>query len=157
MSIRTEARFPPITGETLTGRTFQLPEDFEEPLNLVFVAFRRAQQADVDSWLPVAADIEASFPDVRYYELPVMSRLYAAAKPFIDGGMRAGIPDVDTRERTITVYTDKKTVRRALDIEDESEIHAFLLDRDGVIYWRAAGPHDEDNAEHLHEIVDSLS
>jgi hypothetical protein len=157
MSIRTEARFPPITGETLTGRRLQLPDEFEEPLNLVFVAFRRGQQADVDSWLPVAADIEASFPDVRYYELPVISRLYAPAKLFIDGGMRAGIPDEGTRERTITVYTDKRTVRRALDIEDESEIHAFLVDRDGVIYWRAVGPHDDESAEHLHEIVDSLS
>ncbi|MFC7133505.1 MULTISPECIES: hypothetical protein [Salinibaculum] len=157
MSIRTEARFPPITGETLTGRTLQLPDEFEEPLNLVFVAFRRTQQADIDSWLPVASDIEASYPDVRYYEVPVISRLYAAARPVIDGGMRAGIPDTDTRERTVTVYTDKRIVRRALDIEDESEIHAFLVDRDGVIYWRAVGPRDDDAAAHLEEIVESLS
>jgi hypothetical protein len=157
MSIRTEARFPPVTGETLTGRTLQLPEEFEEPLNLVFVAFQRGQQADVDSWLPVAGDLEASYPDLRYYELPVINRLYAAAKPFIDGGMRAGIPDEDTRERTITVYTDKRTVRRALDIEDEDEIHAFLVDRDGVIYWRAAGPRNDADAAHLREIVESLS
>jgi hypothetical protein len=157
MSIRTEARFPPITGETLTGRTLQLPEDFEEPLNLVFVGFRRNQQPAIDSWLPVAADIEAAFPEVRYYELPVISRLYAPAKRFIDGGMRAGIPNEDTRERTITVYTDKKTVRRALDIDDEDEIHAFLVDREGVIYWRAAGARTEKDADHLREIVESLS
>jgi hypothetical protein len=157
MSIRTEARFPPITGETLTGRTLQLPEDFEEPLNLVFVGFRRNQQTAIDSWLPIAADIEASFPDVRYYELPVISRLYAPAKRFIDGGMRAGIPNEDTQERTITTYTDKKTVRRALDIEDEDEMHAFLVDRDGVIYWRATGPRNQKDADHLREVVESLS
>jgi hypothetical protein len=157
MAVTTEARFPPIAGETLTGRSLELPGEFEEPLNLVFVAFRRDQQADVDSWVPVAEEIEASFPDVRYYELPVISRLYAPARPFIDGGMRAGIPDQDTRERTVTVYTDKRVVRRALDIESEEAIHAFLVDRDGAIYWRAEGPRADPAVEHLREVVESLA
>jgi hypothetical protein len=157
MAIRTEARFPPVTGETLTGRELDLPGDFEEPLNLVFVGFRRGQQADIDSWLPVATDVEAAYPDVRYYELPVISRLYAPARPFIDGGMRAGIPNPDIQERTVTVYTDKPTVCRALDIDDEDEIHAFLVDREGVIYWRAEGPRNDEDADHLREIVESLS
>lgn len=157
MSVHTEARFPPITGETLTGHQLQLPDEFEAPLNLVFVAFRRSQQADVDSWLGVAADIEAEVPDVRYYELPVISRLYVPAKVFIDGGMRAGIPDTNTRERTVTIYTDKRVVRRALDIEDETEIHALLVDPDGTVYWRAAGPKTDDAEDDLRDAVRSLT
>jgi hypothetical protein len=156
MSTPSEPRFPPITGETLTGRRLHLPGDFEARLNLVFVAFRRGQQSAVDTWLPVAADVEASFPDVRYYELPVISRLYAPARPFIDGGMRRGIPDVRARERTVTVYTDKPTVRRALDIESESHVWAFLVDRDGRIHWRATGPADDDAIARLRETLASL-
>ena len=157
MAVTTEARFPPIAGETLTGRRLQLPADFEAPLNLVFVAFRRSQQPDVDSWLDVAADLEAGFPDLHYYELPVISRLYSPARTFIDGGMRAGIPDEDTRERTVTVYTDKGVVRRALDIDDESEIHALLVDPNGTVYWRAAGPKTDEDATHLREVILSLT
>jgi hypothetical protein len=157
MSIQTEARFPPITGETLTGRTLQLPGNFEAPLNLVFVAFRRAHQADIDSWMPVADDLESEFPNVRTYELPVMSRRYAPARILIDGGMRAGIPDTDTRDRTVTVYTDKRVVRRALDIDNEDDIHALLVDPEGSIYWRAAGPKDAAAADHLVEVVTSLT
>jgi hypothetical protein len=156
MTIRTEARFPPVTGETLTGRRLALPGDLAAPLNLVFVAFRRSQQPAVDSWLEEAAALERDF-DVRSYELPVISRLYAPAKPFIDGGMRAGIPDADTRERTVTVYTDKPTVRRALDIESEAAIHAFLVDRDGRVYWRAEGPRTDDAAARLRETLAALS
>lgn len=156
MSISTEARFPPITGETLTGRTMHLPADFEAPLNLVFVAFRREQQADVDTWVPVGDAIEADYPDVRYYELPVISRLYAPVRTFIDGGMRRGIPDRGTRERTVTVYTDKATVRRALDIDSENTVNAFLVDREGTIYWRSEGPKTDDDATHLREVLDSL-
>lgn len=157
MPVTTESRFPPVTGETLTGRRLQLPGDFAAPLNLVFVAFRRNQQPDVDSWLGLAADLEAEYPDLRYYELPVISRLYAPAKVFIDGGMRAGIPDADARERTVTVYTDKQVVRRALDIDSEAEIHALLVDTDGTIYWRAAGPKTDEAADHLREVVLSLT
>jgi hypothetical protein len=157
MSVHTEARFPTVTGETLTGRRFDLPADFEASYNLAFVAFRRRQQADVDTWVPVAEDVEAEFPDVRYYELPVISRLYAPAKAFIDGGMRAGIPDAETRERTITVYTDKDVVRRALDIESEDAIRAFLVDREGVVYWRAAGPRTDAAVDRLREVLASLA
>jgi len=155
--IRRETRFPPITGETLTGRRLELPGEFEAPLTLVFVAFRRDQQPDVDSWLGVAADLEADYPDLRYYELPVISRLYAPAKFVIDGGMRVGIPDRAVRERTVTVYTDKATVRRALDIGDEDDIHAFLLDREGRIYWRAMGSRSDADAADLRETVRSLT
>lgn len=157
MSIQTEARFPPITGETLTGRTLQLPGDFEAPLNLVFVAFRRAHQSDVDSWMPVAEELESAFPSVRSYELPVMSRRYAPARILIDRGMRASISDTDTRDRTVTVYTDKRVVRRALDIDDEDDIHALLVDREGAVYWRAAGPKDDEAVDHLREVLLSLT
>lgn len=156
MAVQTEPRFPTITGETLTGRTLELPGEFGAPLNLVFVAFRRRQQAEVDSWLGAAAAIEAEFEAVRYYELPVISRLYAPARRFIDGGMRAGIPDTDTRERTVTVYTDKRVLRRALDIDTESEVHAFLVDRDGAVYWRASGPKTAAAVDRLRETVTSL-
>ena len=156
MTVKTESRFPPVTGETLTGRVLDLPEDFEGELNLVFVAFKRDQQSDVDTWVPVGESVEAEYDDVRYYELPVINRLYAPARPFIDGGMRAGIPDRHTRERTVTVYTDKRTVRRALDIEAEDAIQAFLVDREGVVYWRAEGPRAEADADHLRDVLASL-
>lgn len=157
MPVTTAPQFPPVSGETLTGRHLDLPDDFEGVLNLVFLAFQREQQSDVDTWIPVGESIESDYADVRYYEIPTMSRLYAPVKRFIDGGMRSGIPDRETRDRTITLYTDKETVRRALDIDTEEKIHAFLVDREGTIYWRAEGPRDDTRAEHLREVIDSLN
>ncbi len=45
--------FPKVTGKNLDGKTFNLPGDFEAPVSLVFVAFDRKQQSDVDSWHPL--------------------------------------------------------------------------------------------------------
>ena len=45
-------QFPRVEGSNLEGKRFALPTDFETEYNVVVVASRREQQADVDSWLP---------------------------------------------------------------------------------------------------------
>lgn len=157
MNTKPEPRFPPVTGLSLTDRTLSLPEDFAQPLNLVFVAFQRNQQSDVDTWVPVGESIESEFSDVRYYEVPVLSRLYRPVRRFIDGGMRSAIDDRETRDRTVTVYTSKRTVKRALDIDTEDDIHVLLVDPAGTIHWRNEGPRTEDAEAQLREVLEARS
>jgi hypothetical protein len=122
-------------------------------LNLVLVAFRREQQAGVDTLLPVARRLERAYPAIRYYELPVIDRLYRLARPFIDGGMRAGIADATARERTITLYVDAAAFRRSLDLPTRNAIYALLVDRDGVVHWRGRGPRTDAAERTLGEAV----
>lgn len=158
MSIRTEARFPPLSGETLDGRALELPDEFDAPLNLVFVTFGRGRRPATESWLSIAGDLAASYPGVRYYRLSIIDRRYAPAKPLVDRRMRSE-RSADDRQRAVTVYTDPAVVRRALDVDDDEEdaVHAFLVDRDGLIYWRAEGSRTEDAAERLRRTVRSLA
>lgn len=149
MESATAPSFPVVPGENLLGERYDLPGDLDAARNLLLVAFRREQQAAVDTWLPLATEIEAESDDVRYYELPVISRYYRPFRWVIDGGMRAGIPDEDTRRRTITVYTDTATFRRALDLPTDSTIYALLVDRDGRVHWRAEGPLTDAVADEL--------
>jgi hypothetical protein len=53
--------------------------------------------------------------------------------------MRAGIPNKDTRARTITLYLNKNTFRKALDIDNEQNMWLYLFDRSGKVLWRTAG------------------
>lgn len=140
MATTTTPSFPIVTGENLLGEPYELPGALEAARNLLLVAFRRDQQAAVDTWLPLADALEDEYHYLRYYEIPVISRYYRPFRWFIDGGMRTGIPDEETRERTITVYTDTPTFRRALDLPTDSTIYALLVDRDGRVHWRAEGP-----------------
>jgi hypothetical protein len=59
--------FPSETGRDLNGRTLQLPRDFEGDADLVFVAFVRGQQADVDTWKAFADAARAKHPALRVY------------------------------------------------------------------------------------------
>lgn len=131
--------FPEVRGQNLDGRWFNLPADFEGERNLVFVAFERGQQAEVDTWLPLARRLTSEISGVRYYELPTIRKLPGFVRGWIDGGMRDGIPDPAARAATITLYLDKEPFRRALDIRTEKSITILVVDRSGAVHWQTVG------------------
>ena len=139
----TLGRFPLVEGTNLEGERFALPTDFKGELNVVLVAFKREQQTDVDSWTPLLKSVAETRRDLRTYELPVLARGYRLMRPFIDGGMRRGIPDVAVRAATITLYIDKTPFREALRLPDEDRIYVLLVDRRGRVQWRTDGRFDE--------------
>lgn len=145
--------FPRVTGSNLEGREFVLPEGFEGRLNLVFVAFKREQQSDVDTWLPLARALAARYTGFRYYELPTIYRANAMVRWFIDNGMRRGIPDPEARRSTITLYLDKDQFRSALGIPDENTIHVFLVRPDGRVIWRTEGALSDAAAREVEKVA----
>ncbi len=134
-----EVHFPTVSGFNLDRQEFEFPRDFAGELNLVFVPFLQRQQATVNTWVPLAQEIEASFPGVIYYELPTIDEMPMLSRTFVNEGMRAGIPDQKSRERTITLYIDTAEFMQATDIPDKSDVHTLLVNRNGEILWRATG------------------
>jgi hypothetical protein len=135
--------FPNVKASNLEKRDFNLPADFEGERNLLLVAFEREQQKDVDTWLREMKRFEEIDPGFHYYELPTIQRPNAFMRWFIDTGMRHGIPDRKSRERTITLYLQKKPFLDSLLITDQKKIYAFLVDREGKVLWRSEGVFDE--------------
>jgi len=137
------ARFPSVQASNLEKRDFKLPADLEGERNLLLVAFEREQQKDVDTWLREMNRFEELDPGFHYYELPTIQRPGAFMRWFIDTGMRHGIADRKARERTITLYLEKKPFLDSLLIADQKKIYAFLVDREGKVLWRSEGLFDE--------------
>jgi len=150
-----KAHFPTVKASSLENRELTLPGDFDGARNLVLVAFEREQQKNVDSWLHKMSQFEELDTDFRYYELPTIERMNAFMRWFIDSGMRRGIPDRKARERTITLYLDKKLFCDALAISDQKRIYALLVDRQGNVLWRAEGDYDEDKAASLKSALEA--
>jgi hypothetical protein len=141
--------FPNVTGSSLERQKFNLPKGFQEELNIVVVAFKREHAALIESWTGTLEEIEQKNRDVRFYELPVLSRSYWPLRWWIDGGMRAGIADSETRKRTITVYTTKSAFRKQLGIPNEDTIYIFLLNKSGKILWQTKGDFTEEKNQQL--------
>ncbi len=150
LALRSDAvHFPTVSGFNLQRQELVFPRDFAGERNIVFVPFQQWQQSIVDSWVPLAQELEAAHPGVAYYELPTINEMPMVARTFINEGMRAGIPDETSRERTVTLYVDLARFMRALDIANRDEVHTLLVDREGRILWRTVGPFDEAAGEAL--------
>jgi hypothetical protein len=135
----TMPHFPTVKAANLEGRDFTIPHDLEGELNLLFVAFERRQQEDVDTWLPHARQLCQTDSRLRSYELPTIRRGNPVMRWMINHGMASGIHDPQARASTITLYLDKEDFRAALGIEQEDEITILLIKRDGSIRWRSQG------------------
>ncbi|HUO47837.1 MAG TPA: hypothetical protein VMU09_03295 [Acidimicrobiales bacterium] len=140
--------FPRLEARDLTGAMRWLPDAFEGAHSLVFVAFRREQQASIDSWETWLAS-EPADAGIAAYEVPVLARHWAPLRPMIDGGMAAAIRDLEARRRTLTVYGDVRRVTAPLGITDRSTVWIFLLAEDGEIRETARGGFDQASAERL--------
>jgi hypothetical protein len=151
-SRRVEGSFPPLTATNLEGTTLSLPADFAGERNLLLIAFQREQQKNVDTWLHQMKRFDSS-TGFRYYELPTIDKLNPLVRWFINNGMRRGIPDHGARARTITLYIDKAPFMKAMNIPDEKQICAVLIDHSGRVLWSAAGDFDEAKGASLQDVL----
>jgi len=146
-------RFPGVTGTNLLRQKLTLQVIRQGELNILFIAFQQWHQAWVDSWVPTARQLEQVFPGVQFYELPVIWKMNRFSQTFINGGMRAGIPNRTTRQKTITLYTDKGAFRQALDLPNEESIYVLVVDRQGNVLWRTEGAYSEEKGEALKKAI----
>jgi hypothetical protein len=145
--------FPTVNGSNLLREKLTLPRDFQGKLNLIFIPFEQWHQMEVDSWMALAKELEEQFDGLVYYELPTIQSRNSFYKMFINEGMRAGIPNPKTRERTITLYLDKADFRADLDMTDEEHIYVLVVDRHGKEFFRARGPYNREGEAILRQVL----
>ena len=150
-------RFPTLTGRDLDGKEVVIPRDLPGEARLLIVAFQRWHQLVVQGWSGVLADLGATYPGLEVWEVPTLSSGYRPVRAFIDGGMRAGIPDPDTRRHTLTVYTGLRDLQRRLGLADFQDIHLYLLDRDGRVAWSGSGGLDDEQVAGLVRALEDLT
>ena len=136
--------FPTVNGSNLLRKKLTLPRDFQGKFNLIFIPFEQWQQMEVDSWMALAKELEEQFDGLVYYELPIIQSRNSFYKMFINEGMRVGIPNPKTRERTITLYLDKADFRATLGMSDEEHIYLLVVDRQGNEFFRTRGPYSRE-------------
>jgi len=149
--------FPTVNGSNLLREKLTLPQDFKGKFNLIFIPFEQWQQMEVDSWMALAKELEEQFDDLVYYELPTIQSRNSFYKMFINEGMRAGIPNPKTRERTITLYLDKADFRAALGMLDEEHIYILVVDRQGNELFCARGPYSREGEAALRGALSKLT
>src|SRR5882757_7621525 len=57
--------FPAVSAYALNKSRMNLPADLAGQSNLLLLSFEREQQKEIDSWLPVAKDLQKTNPSFR--------------------------------------------------------------------------------------------
>ena len=147
--------FPAIAARNLQRLDVTLPDAFDGERNVVIIAFARSHQELVDSWVPWLEARAVADPGLRFFEIPTIARIWAPARPFIDGGMAAAIREPVILQRTFTVYGDVNRLTAPLGITDRSTIALVLVDRAGVVRWSGSGGFQAEVAAHLAAVLDA--
>ncbi len=140
--------FPKLTGIDLEGEKRRLPKSFNNKINLVVIAFHRDQQDDVDDWVEEADEIMKKYPEVGFYEIPLIYELDPFSRTFINNGMRRGVVDPIARKRTITVYTDREKFLKIMNMKDD-RIYLLVVAKNGKIMQRIEGDATNENISSL--------
>ena len=112
----------------------------------------------MDSWNALAEELEAAVRRPGLLRTTHHSEQeYLSTRCFINEGMRAGIPNPKTRERTITLYLDKADFRAALDMKDEEHIYILVVDRQGNEFFRTRGPYSREGESALRQALLQLT
>ncbi|TFG31083.1 hypothetical protein EU527_13285 [Candidatus Thorarchaeota archaeon] len=147
-------KFPHMVAKNLNKEDMQIPISLHGDPKLFVVAFQQWQQELVNSWILFCDSLVKKYPNFDFYELPTIRRMNPLYQRFIDGGMRAGIPSNESRERTITLYIDKEPFKESLDIVTEETIYLFLIDTVGEIIWREEGGLTDKKAGKLERAIE---
>ena len=164
-------RFPELHARDLGGRPLVLPGDVGAGPALLLVRFAPRLDRDVETWLPVVADLTDTLDDFPCYDLLVLPELPAAVESSLtdelrtasDGGRDAhderggpGGHDDAPAVRSLTAHTDLAAFRRALVLDRPDRVYALVL-RDGRVRWRAFGPLTGTLERSLRAAVERLS
>lgn len=146
-------RLPTLQATNLEGDVLELPDAFAGDPSVVVVAFKRRQQEQVDTWIPWLRDLQERLPGLEVYEIPAIKRRWLPARRFIDGGMRAGIPDPHARRSTMTVYTDIGALLEALGLDSTASIAVFVVARGGTVGWCSRGAFRQQSADQVEHAI----
>jgi len=103
----------------------------------------RDDQGMIDTWLPMAASLEAAVPGLRYYEIALVDDVNFALKAVITAGMRATLPDA-LLSRTMPLFEARAPVLASLEIGEDAGMQVLLVDRAGAVIWQATGAWSEE-------------
>lgn len=150
-------QFPVHTFSNLAKQKKKIPDELAGDYQLMIVAFQRWHQDLVDTWFASGDQLEKAYinpgKQFRYYEIPTINEMGSIRRAFINTGMRGGVKAQAARERTFTIYIDKNPFRKTLHIPDETDIHLFLLNKQGKVIWRCQGKHSPEKEQSLRQFL----
>ena len=159
--------FPTIETETVEDNVVTLPQDAQDRITLVAMAYSKKAEKDLSSWLsPLfntfiqqkvsGVGLFASFAhDVDVYVVPMFTGIKAAAE---GTAKRKAAQSIDEKLIPyVLFYKGKlKPYKEALEFDKKDVPYLFLLDGEGTIVYATSGAYTAQKMADIEEKVDEL-
>ena len=133
-------KLPRLEAGALDGSRLVLPDSAVGNIALVGFGYKRESQDDLNSWLVPFREEYPLAEGFRAYEVPMMGRkIPGLLRGVINRAMRNAIAGPN-RRWVAPFYGDIDAYSKRLGVTDRSQVQMFLLDRNGLVRWYAAGP-----------------
>ena len=159
--------FPALEAETVEDKVVTLPEDAQDRVTLVVMAYSKKAEKDLNSWLsPLFSTfiqqkvsdggLFAGFAhDIDVYVVPMFTGIKAAAE---GTAKRKAAKDLDKRLIPyVLFYKGKlKPYKEALEFDKKDVPYLFLLDKSGEIAYATSGAYTSEKLTAIEEKIDEL-
>ncbi len=147
------SHFPVVAGKRLDGTDVRFPDDLPADATLLIVSFQDELDPLSDQWARLGDRIaEGSDGRLAVVEVPVVNSKLKLLGGLATMGIRGQIETEEERTRTVPIYADVKSFRKALQVKT-GDVYPILVARDGRIAWRGEGDIDMDEVAELEAAV----
>lgn len=148
---------PSVTGLTSDSVGVSFPEQFDSEYHLVVMPFDREQQVLAVTWLPLFQELSADNEALQYWSIAALPELNTAIRFLVMTGLSAGIVDDEVRSQVTVLFLEQQDAfLEALGIDNDAIIQAFIMDNEGVVYYRAIGELTAENGADFREALNDL-
>ena len=128
--------FPQVSGQTLTGKSLELPSAAASRRAVVIFSFSKAAGKDARLWsIGISKDLPQ---DVPIYSVIMLESVPKLFRSMVVSGIQDNMP-LPMQDRTIVLYRDEKLWKQRLAVTDDRHAYVVLLGPGGRIRWSNSG------------------
>ena len=133
--------FPALTGEALSGKAIALPYTNGHKATIVVFSFSKTGGDDARLWNErLSREVDTTGGRVvLVLGLQAVPRLIRGVMVI---GIKRGVPP-NVRDRMLVVYHDQDVWKRRLAVTEMERSYVILVDANGRVGWKSAGPYGE--------------
>lgn len=134
---------PQVEGESLAGRKLVLPDALQGQQAVIVWSFTREAGEQVERWAaPLVRD------RINVYSAAVIEAAPRLVRPMIRASMRRASPE-PFHDRFFCITRGEKALRQWLEVRNDKLPYVTVIDGQGGVVWKYAGPYSEAAAAEL--------
>ena len=150
--LKTGENLPVIQGETLEGKSYELPATSSEKITFIVFSFSKKGGSVARKWVERFDKEFGSNPNGKSYSVMFLEGVPRLLRGMVSSGIKKGFPK-SKHSQALLIYKDEKLWKERLGVLKEDDPYLALLDSSGKILWLHTGQFSENHFSELNDEI----